>query len=87
MTNNNIMEELTKPYQITFTNNNDITAHIHDSKLQQKFFKFLQMETELDNEYLVELFEPENFKNIHKLKFSTEIFLIMILNLIINKLI
>jgi hypothetical protein len=65
------MEEIIKPFQITLTNNNNITAHIHDSKLQEKFFQFLQ--TELDNEYLVELYELENLKKIYKLKFATEI--------------
>lgn len=55
-----------KPYQISFTDtNNNINAHIYDSKLQEKFFKFLQSES--DYEYLVEIWDatssikPYNF--------------------------
>lgn len=66
------MEETNKSFQITLSNNNNIIAHIHNSELQEKFLEFLEFET--SNEYLVELYEPENINKIYKLKFATEIF-------------
>ena len=59
-------------FQISFTDyNNSITAHISDSKLQDKFLKFLQSEN--DNDYLVELWETENLDKISQLVFATRI--------------
>ena len=68
------MKQTNKNFQITLTDNNEITAHIPNSQLQEKFFQLLEIESKFDEEeYLVELFELENLKNIHKIKFATKI--------------
>ena len=40
------MKKIINQSQISLIENNNITAHINNSKLQEKFFKFLESEVD-----------------------------------------